>query len=533
MYRLSLLFLLIISQSISFAQSTLITPGNGQASIQATTNTNGVLIPRMNTTERNQITNKSQGTTIYNTESNKLEYWDGTQWQTMVTNYNTAACDEYCPPRPVISKTIGLDYYLGNSGTDMVNAVALATPNAPTSIYYVTGRANQFLSNSSGYFLSNYNAVPQPWERRAANASGYDVAVDGAGNIYTTGYFSTNAYVTTDFGSGSLTSQGGNDIFLAKYDQNGTLLWVRTAGSPGDDLGKAIAFDASNNVYLTGYFSGTVSAWGINSAGGKDIFIATYNSNGTFLSASRAGGPTDDEAKDINLTNGFGVIGGYFTGTAGFGANNYTSNGGTDMFLATFNSSGIIQKTLTAGGLGDDIINGIFSFGNNGIFLTGSFSDILTLPALPTGTMSVSSAGGKDMFLAKLVPDYANNNDLKVRMLTRGGGPNDDEGIKVSVVGTDPSSAFLSIFVAGNFSGNADFGGPFLVSNTNSGFLAKYNALGQYEYGRALSKTSNSSVTDLTTPLLSDKPYTVGSFTPFGWNNHGAYQPIMQLWTMP
>ncbi len=526
------IFLSLIFTKI-YSQSTLITPGNGQPNITATTNTNGVLIPRMNTTERNQITNKSQGTTIYNLETNKLEYWDGAQWQTMTTNFTYTASDDYAPPRAVVHRTIGLDYYLGNSGTDMVNAIALATPNASTSIYYVTGRANQFLSNSSGYFLSNYNATPQPWERRAANAAGYDVAVDGNGNIYTTGNFYPNAYVATDFGSGGLTSQGGSDIFLAKYDANGTLLWVRSAGSSGDDLGKAIAFDASNNVYLTGYFSGAISAWGINSAGGKDIFIASYSPSGTFLSASRAGGATDDEAKDINITNGFGVIGGYFTGTAGFGNNTYTTNGGKDMFLATFNTNGVIQKTLTAGGLGDDVANGIFSFGGSGVFLTGSFSDILTFPKLPSGTMSVSSAGGKDMFLAKLETDYANNNDLKVRMLTRGGGPNDDEGIKVSVVGTDPASAFLSIFLAGNFSGNADFGGPFLVSNANSGFLAKYNVMGQYEYGRALSKTSNSSVTDLTTPLLSDKPYTVGSFTPFGWNNHGAYQPIMKLWTMP
>lgn len=513
----------------AYSQSTLITPGNGQPSITATTNTNGVLIPRMNTTERNQITNKQQGTTIYNSETNKLEYWDGTQWQTALTNYNSTACDEYCPPRPIVNKTIGLDYYLGNTGTDMVNAVALATPNAQTSIYYITGRANQFLSNSSGYFLSNYNATPQPWERRAANAAGYDVAVDGSGNIYTTGAFTA----TTDFGSGNMNSQGGNDIFLAKYDATGTLLWVRNAGSSGDDLGKAIAFDASSNVYLTGYFSGAVSTWGITSAGGKDIFIASYSPSGSFLSASRAGGPTDDEAKDITITNGLAVIGGYYTGTAGFGANTYTSNGGKDMFLATFNSSCVIQKTLVAGGLGDDTANGIFSFGNDGIFVTGSFSDILTLPKLSSGTMSVSSTGGKDMFLAKLQTDYSNNNELKSRMLIRGGGLNDDEGVKVSVVGLDASSPFLSIFVAGNFSGNADFGGPFLVSNTNSGFLAKYNVLGQYEYGRALSKTSNSSVTDLTTPVLSDKPYTVGSFTPFGWNNHGAYQPIMKIWTMP
>lgn len=525
MCRLSLLFLFIFLGGASFAQSTLITPGNGQPSINATTNTNGVLIPRMNTTERNQITNKQQGTTIYNIETNKLEYWDGAQWQTMLTNYNTMACDEYCPPRPIVDKTLGWDYHTGNQGTDVVNAIALITPNNPTSDYYVTGRAWSQSplgqANIDGYFLAKYTVTPTPWERKVANAVGYDVAVDGNGNVYTTGKFTG----TVNFHGTNLVSLGGEDIFLAKYDANGTLIWVRSAGSTSNDLGKAISIDATNNVYLTGYIGGNVSTWGIgNHAGGKDIFIAKYDANGAFGWASRDGGASDDEATDISAIYGIPTITGYYTGTANFNGTNYTSSGGKDVLIAQYNNLGVLQRVITSGGTGDDVANGLNSDG----FVTGYFSDILTFPTMPSGTVSVSSAGGKDMFLAHIM-EFSGS--LKARILVRGGGTKDDEGVKVVLTGGTNSHQTV-VAVAGNFSGNADFDGPHLVSNTNSGFVAAFSYHGHYLWGKALSKTSSSYTTDIAITTFSQRPYIVGVYDPYIWYSH-PYLPIMKLWTIP
>ncbi|MCU0338695.1 MAG: hypothetical protein MUE30_02330 [Spirosomaceae bacterium] len=74
MKRLLLIFTACLFFQHLHAQYTLITPGDGQPNINASTTTNGVLIPRMNSTERNQITNKQQGTTIFNTMTNAIEY---------------------------------------------------------------------------------------------------------------------------------------------------------------------------------------------------------------------------------------------------------------------------------------------------------------------------------------------------------------------------------------------------------------------------------------------------------------------------
>ena len=63
---------------------------------------------------------------------------------------------------------------------------------------------------------------------------------DNAGNSFITGYFNN----TATFGSTSLTSSGLQDIFIAKYNSSGVLLWVKKAGGTGSDIGFGIAFNS-------------------------------------------------------------------------------------------------------------------------------------------------------------------------------------------------------------------------------------------------------------------------------------------------
>jgi len=75
-----------------------------------------------------------------------------------------------------------------------------------------------------------------------------DMAVDASGSVYVTGYFTG----TVDFDPGAgvldLTSNGGQDIFVCKLDQNGNFIWVKQIGSTGRDRGTSIALDAANNI---------------------------------------------------------------------------------------------------------------------------------------------------------------------------------------------------------------------------------------------------------------------------------------------
>jgi hypothetical protein len=100
-----------------------------------------------------------------------------------------------------------------------------------------------------------------------------------------TGAFST----TASFSQKTLTSVGGTDIFLAKYDQTGKLLWLIQAGGSGDDQGFDIAFDNLDNVYTTGQFSDSATFHGTSgkaktvTGAGEAIYLAKYTSTGKIV----------------------------------------------------------------------------------------------------------------------------------------------------------------------------------------------------------------------------------------------------------
>ena len=97
---------------------------------------------------------------------------------------------------------------------------------------------------------------PWLWARNAGGSSSdycNSIAVDVNGNSYVTGSFQGSA----TFGSTTLTSSGGSDIFIAKLDSSGNWLWAKNAGGTGADIGNGIAVDADGNSYVTGYFEGS------------------------------------------------------------------------------------------------------------------------------------------------------------------------------------------------------------------------------------------------------------------------------------
>jgi hypothetical protein len=126
---------------------------------------------------------------------------------------------------------------------------------------------------------------------------GRDLAVDDAGNSYVTGFFSDSPDFDGD-GQADATSAGDYDIFVAKYNNAGTLQWVSTAGgSAGRDRGVGIALDDAGNSYVTGYFNGSADFDGdgqpeVTAVGGAtddDIFVAKYDDTGVLQWVRSAG----------------------------------------------------------------------------------------------------------------------------------------------------------------------------------------------------------------------------------------------------
>src|SRR5215213_7443409 len=127
---------------------------------------------------------------------------------------------------------------------------------------------------------------------RGMGGSGVDfgqaIAVDNAGNVYSTGLFMNTADFDPGPGVFNLTSAGSWDIYISKLDSSGVFQWAKRIGSTGDDRGLAIATDGPG-VYLTGIFSLTVDfdpgagTYNMTSAGNVDIFIMKLDAAGNFV----------------------------------------------------------------------------------------------------------------------------------------------------------------------------------------------------------------------------------------------------------
>ena len=162
---------------------------------------------------------------------------------------------------------------------------------------------------------------------------GDGIAVDGAGNAYVTGYFKNTAH----FGSHTLTSSGGYDIFAAKLNPSGNWLWAVKAGGTSVDQGYGIAVDGAGNAYVTGRFEGTATfgSHTLTSTGSYDIFAARLNPSGTWQWAVKAGGTDSDIGYGIAVDEAANAyVIGIFRGTATFGSHTMEAMGGTDIFVA-------------------------------------------------------------------------------------------------------------------------------------------------------------------------------------------------------
>ncbi len=235
--------------------------------------------------------------------------------------------------------------------------------------------------------------------------TGYDggqrVAVDRQGNIIVTGFFDS----TMTIGSNTLISSGSDDIFVAKFDANGNSIWAVQAGGLSADEGYGITADKNGYIYVSGTFSGSASFGGayLQSFGGGDVFIAKYDPNGKLIWVRQAGGSNYDIANSVAVDNNFNVmITGTFSGSISFGGNVALSgNTYSDIFVAKYDSSGNI---LWAKGVGNEgFYNegvGVAASSKGNIYLTGNFGGSVNF-----GRTILNSIGYQDLFLTKYDPN--------------------------------------------------------------------------------------------------------------------------------
>jgi hypothetical protein len=305
------------------------------------------------------------------------------------------------------------------------------------------------------------------WARNAGGTDldeAHSLAVDGSGNCYITGYFGGVA----TFGTETVTTEyGDREVFVAKYDSDGTILWVKQAEGTALkwDWGMGIAADIEGNCFVTGYFESRAvfDNEELISLGGHDVFVVKYDPDGNVLWAKQAGGIDWDEGNNIAVDRwGNCYVTGYFGATANFGTVTLVSNlGEREIFIARFDNDGDVVWAKQAAGTalrwntGWDI--DVDCSGNS--YITGYFEEVTSFDGI-----TLTGRGGRDVFVAK----YDINGN--VIWVDQTGGSDWDEGRGIAI---DRQGHCL---VTGYFMGTATFGNnQFVSTDYRDIFISSYD----------------------------------------------------------
>ena len=252
-------------------------------------------------------------------------------------------------------------------------------------------------------FVAKYNPAGAPiWFRRAGGPlidEGRGIATDSGGNVFVTGGFQGEATFADNL---TVAAEKGSHAFIAKYDAGGTPLWVRQAGGDRHTWGNATTTDKAGNVLISGAFARNArfDDTALRSAGDLDIFVAKYDPNGKLLWAKAAGGRGRDMAYSVTTDAADNVlVAGRFSRIARFDDVELKSVGEDDAFVAKFAPDGTLAWTVSFGGRGDDAARGVATDSNGNALLTGSFRGKMTV-----GGMTLTSAGDHDIFVAVVNP---------------------------------------------------------------------------------------------------------------------------------
>ena len=282
-----------------------------------------------------------------------------------------------------------------------------------------------------------------------------DIALDKNGNVIITGFFMNTVDFDPDAGTYNLTSAGIGDIFISELDSSGNFILAKAMGGTGDDQGRDIVLDNSENIYITGSFSNAadfdpgVDFYNLTSAGDYDIFVSKLNGSGNFIWAKRMGGSNFDGGGAIALsTNGYVYTSGMFSGTVDFdpgaGINNLTSAGDQDIYVNKLDVNGNFVWAKNMGGISTDWGYDLAVDRSGNTYTIGSFSGTADFnPGV--GSYNLTSAGNDDIFINKL--DANGNFDWAKHM----GGTGADVGLGIAIDGSG------NIHTTGYFEGVADF----------------------------------------------------------------------------
>jgi hypothetical protein len=328
----------------------------------------------------------------------------------------------------------------------------------------------------------NMPACAEEWALSFGNEltqSTRSVGLDADGNVYALGDFEG----TVSYGGEPLVATADKgDLVLSKHDMYGNPVWSLRAGDSSNQYGEKLVVDAQGNLILLARVYGMIDLGGglLDTKGAGDLVVAKLDSDGQHIWSRVFGDKDQQRAQRVALdTQGNVYLTGTFTTKIDFGGGTFTSAGLRDAFVAKLDgATGEHLFSLQIGGTGDEYGFGIDIDAGGNMVIGGRFQDTIEIGS------PLISAGGKDIYLAKLNP-------FGVAQWSRSfGGEGDDELHDLQLQNNG------HIVLLGGMSETVDFGGPQLVSQgLRDIFVATLDATGNHvwssRYGDELDQFTN------------------------------------------
>ncbi len=260
------------------------------------------------------------------------------------------------------------------------------------------------------------------------------------------------------FGTPINAHSGGEDIWVARYDQNGNRLWLTFFGSAGTDNGTHVSELADGSLLISGFAAGSFGAPINPHNGASDMAILKLDANGNLIwntfhgsAAGDAGGKT--VVRDDGLIWYIGVAGGDLLGNAG-------------PPLAAFNAVATMGVGLLIDADGQPQLNGLLGPG------PGGSAEYRGSTAVPNGIVAFGfstadvqtpvvahSGGGNDWYAQVITNDASPQLGFSTHFVTTG----PDEGQEVTLLS---SNELLAVGRSANSTGtplNAFAGGQEMI----------------------------------------------------------------------
>lgn len=314
------------------------------------------------------------------------------------------------------------------------------------------------------------------------------ITCDEQGNIYVAGNFSS---VQLTLGNITLQNWDMEDLFIAKYDQEGNILWAKQMGDDGDEFAYGIATDKNGNVYVTGsYTSPFIELDNIrlentplkdnegNDEYWENMFLIKYDKNGNLLWARNGSGEYSVMGKSVTVDKDgkITVAGDYDSPTATFEGHVLTNTNKeiltSDIFMVQYDRDGNLLWAKNQGGTGTDWPNAIATDTKGNIYMAGCFrSDLLNIG---NATLTNAKVGTTDFFIAKY------NNQGEADWAKSSGGTEHDWASSVT---TDQND---NVYVGGFYRSSSVIMDEQTINNDshNDFFIAKILSNGQTQWIR-------------------------------------------------